>query len=247
MPRLSVAYPPPIPPPWMHLCTSLAHHAHRPAPARRVAGAVAERGTSKGHREGHSRWYRERHRGWQRRCMPGCMRECKIECNRRCKRGRKVQTRRRCHHQGRCIICGGPGISDAYYCKECTQQEKDVRRTRAHPSPSPSFYPLSPYAPERRRSGAQCGAVVQRLPESRARPTHALLTSQRDGCPKIVNLGSSKTDLFYERKKYCAARRILLAAQPFASPARLTATHPNGTICPPALTWSRQLAATRLG
>ena len=29
--------------------------------------------------------------------------------------------------QGRCIICGGPGISDAYYCKECTQQEKDVR------------------------------------------------------------------------------------------------------------------------
>ena len=50
--------------------------------------------------------------------------------------------------QGRCIICGGPGISDAYYCKECTQQEKD-----------------------------------------------------RDGCPKIVNLGSSKTDLFYERKK----------------------------------------------
>lgn len=42
--------------------------------------------------------------------------------------------------QGRCTICGGPGISDAYYCRECTQQEKD-----------------------------------------------------RDGCPKIVNLGSSKT------------------------------------------------------
>ncbi|MED6133390.1 hypothetical protein PIB30_027814 [Stylosanthes scabra] len=50
--------------------------------------------------------------------------------------------------QGRCVICGGVGISDAYYCKECTQQEKD-----------------------------------------------------RDGCPKIVNLGSAKTDLFYERKK----------------------------------------------
>jgi hypothetical protein len=50
---------------------------------------------------------------------------------------------------GRCVICGGAGISDAYYCKECTIQEKD-----------------------------------------------------RDGCPKIVNLGSSKTDLFYERKKY---------------------------------------------
>jgi PHD finger-like domain-containing protein 5A len=27
--------------------------------------------------------------------------------------------------QGRCVICGGVGISDAYYCKECTQQEKD--------------------------------------------------------------------------------------------------------------------------
>ncbi|KAK8514457.1 hypothetical protein V6N12_009163 [Hibiscus sabdariffa] len=49
--------------------------------------------------------------------------------------------------QGRCVICGGVGISDAYYCKECTQQEKD-----------------------------------------------------RDGCPKIVNLGSAKTDLFYERE-----------------------------------------------
>ncbi|RZC33444.1 PHF5 and/or Peptidase M20 domain containing protein [Asbolus verrucosus] len=45
-------------------------------------------------------------------------------------------------YQGRCVICGGPGVSDAYYCKECTIQEKD-----------------------------------------------------RDGCPKIVNLGSSKTDL----------------------------------------------------
>ncbi|KAH7542717.1 hypothetical protein FEM48_Zijuj02G0103800 [Ziziphus jujuba var. spinosa] len=41
--------------------------------------------------------------------------------------------------QGRCVICGGVGISDAYYCKECTQQEKD-----------------------------------------------------RDGCPKIVNLGVAK-------------------------------------------------------
>uniref|UniRef100_A0A7N2LD10 PHF5-like protein n=1 Tax=Quercus lobata TaxID=97700 RepID=A0A7N2LD10_QUELO len=50
--------------------------------------------------------------------------------------------------QGRCVICGGVGISDAYYCKECTQQEKD-----------------------------------------------------RDGCPKIVNLGSAKTDLFYEHSR----------------------------------------------
>lgn len=31
-------------------------------------------------------------------------------------------------YEGRCVICGGIGISDAYYCKECTLQEKDVRR-----------------------------------------------------------------------------------------------------------------------
>lgn len=40
------------------------------------------------------------------------------------------------------------GISDAYYCAECTRLEKD-----------------------------------------------------RDGCPKIVNLGASRTDLFYERRR----------------------------------------------
>lgn len=26
---------------------------------------------------------------------------------------------------GRCVICGGAGISDAYYCKECTVLERD--------------------------------------------------------------------------------------------------------------------------
>ena len=29
-------------------------------------------------------------------------------------------------YQGRCTVCGGPGVSDAYYCKECTICEKDV-------------------------------------------------------------------------------------------------------------------------
>ena len=29
--------------------------------------------------------------------------------------------------QGRCVVCGGQGVSDAYYCRECTLQEKDVR------------------------------------------------------------------------------------------------------------------------
>jgi PHD finger-like domain-containing protein 5A len=32
-------------------------------------------------------------------------------------------------YEGRCVICGGQGISDAYYCKECTLQEKDVRHS----------------------------------------------------------------------------------------------------------------------
>ena len=49
---------------------------------------------------------------------------------------------------GKCIICGGQGISDAYYCANCTRLEKD-----------------------------------------------------RDGCLKIINLGSSRTDLFYEKRK----------------------------------------------
>ncbi|KAG5316503.1 PHF5A protein, partial [Acromyrmex insinuator] len=75
-------------------------------------------------------------------------------------------------YQGRCVICGGPGVSDAYYCKECTIQEKDVILYLIY---SQIEYPKSCF--------------------------------QRDGCPKIVNLGSSKTDLFYERKKYGFKRR----------------------------------------
>jgi len=57
-------------------------------------------------------------------------------------------------NSGKCVICGGVGVSDAHYCKECVMMEKD-----------------------------------------------------RDGCPKIINLGSSKTDLFYERKKYGFKKR----------------------------------------
>lgn len=52
---------------------------------------------------------------------------------------------------GRCVVCGAPGVSDAYYCRECVQQEKD-----------------------------------------------------RDGCPKVVNLGASKTDRYYASSKYKA-------------------------------------------
>jgi hypothetical protein len=35
-------------------------------------------------------------------------------------------------YAGRCVICGGIGVSDAYYCKECTIQEKDVSSFTMH-------------------------------------------------------------------------------------------------------------------
>ncbi|CAK8676510.1 unnamed protein product [Clavelina lepadiformis] len=38
--------------------------------------------------------------------------------------------------QGRCVRCGRPGVSDAYYCKECTIQEKDVKKEMAVPKSS---------------------------------------------------------------------------------------------------------------
>lgn len=50
--------------------------------------------------------------------------------------------------EGKCVICGGIGSSDAYYCKECVLLEKD-----------------------------------------------------RDGCPKIVNLGVARTDNYFNRKQ----------------------------------------------
>ncbi|ELR08923.1 hypothetical protein VC83_05844 [Pseudogymnoascus destructans] len=52
------------------------------------------------------------------------------------------------NYQNKCVVCGGEGISDAFYCFECTRLEKD-----------------------------------------------------RDGCPKIINLGSSRTDLFFQKKQ----------------------------------------------
>eukprot|EP00878_Enallax_costatus_P020563 GHUV01021743.1.p3 GENE.GHUV01021743.1~~GHUV01021743.1.p3 ORF type:complete len:120 (-),score=11.33 GHUV01021743.1:1069-1428(-) len=39
-------------------------------------------------------------------------------------------------YEGRCVICGGIGVSDAYYCKECTLQEKDVSSSSAALQPS---------------------------------------------------------------------------------------------------------------
>jgi len=47
------------------------------------------------------------------------------------------------NYQNKCVVCGGEGISDAFYCFSCVRLEKD-----------------------------------------------------RDGCPKIINLGSSRTGEF---------------------------------------------------
>ncbi|KAJ9505047.1 hypothetical protein QJQ45_016898 [Haematococcus lacustris] len=89
-------------------------------------------------------------------------------------------------YEGRCVICGGMGVSDAYYCKECTLQEKDVSEHQKRPANlSPNYCLLI------------CGVLSWVV----------LWWPQRDGCPKIINLGSAKTDLFYERKKYGFKRR----------------------------------------
>ena len=38
-------------------------------------------------------------------------------------------------------------------------------------------------------------------------PVNAVLCLQRDGCPKVVNIGAARTDMFYERKKYGFKKR----------------------------------------
>lgn len=120
-------------------------------------------------------------------------------------------------YEGRCVICGGVGVSDAYYCKECTLQEKDV---------SSRAWGLGWEIGEWRRvAGGERAwhSMTQQVQLSggvdgthlfpHAGADHCSVASlpcclcclsclQRDGCPKIINLGSAKTDLFYERKKY---------------------------------------------
>ena len=93
---------------------------------------------------------------------------------------------------GRCVICGGVGISDAFYCRECTQLEKDVSLT-AHASPSTAIC-------------LHLCAIATALTKPLA-PVVGPVLAQRDGCPKIVNVGSAVTDLFYERKKYGFKKR----------------------------------------
>jgi hypothetical protein len=123
-------------------------------------------------------------------------------------------------YEGRCVICGGVGISDAHYCKECTIQEKDVRslvaRRRLHAiaaavapaagavvvpvvHPPPSVLPASLLCAT---FGCYLCPPSNRRPCPRRRCGGASVRVQRDGCPKIVNIGSARTDMFYERKKY---------------------------------------------
>lgn len=134
-------------------------------------------------------------------------------------------------YQGRCVICGGPGVSDAYYCKECTIQEKDVSVMKhtwllfichwlyltghIYELFVIFHYLLLLFSEEIRSTFKQLKLKIIVSPrtvevpwdENVNRLFSPLSVFQRDGCPKIVNLGSSKTDLFYERKKYGFKKR----------------------------------------
>ena len=59
------------------------------------------------------------------------------------------------------------------------------------------------------RSGGCCVGCVganclREVPLETSLPYSSLSALQRDGCPKIINLGAARTDRFYERKKYGA-------------------------------------------
>lgn len=102
---------------------------------------------------------------------------------------------------GRCVVCGGVGQSDGM----CTTHEYALVAF-----PFPYFtYPVSvceSMTPKYSitdflfiyfymlHSAYYCRECVQQ-------------EKDRDGCPKVVNLGATKTDLFYERKKYGFKKR----------------------------------------
>ncbi|OBS68820.1 hypothetical protein A6R68_02610 [Neotoma lepida] len=114
-------------------------------------------------------------------------------------------------YQGRCVICGGPGVSDAYYCKECTIQEKDVSDGKCvicdsyvRPCTLVRICDECNYGSYQGRCVICGGPGVS---DAYYCKECTIQEKDRDGCPKIVNLGSSKTDLFYERKKYGFKKR----------------------------------------
>ena len=80
-------------------------------------------------------------------------------------------------YAGRCVICGGVGISDAFYCKECTVQEKDVSFFTIRRSWDVFWYHL--------KLSKKCNQSV-----IAAQLTRLFSCMQRDGCPKIINLVS---------------------------------------------------------
>ena len=87
---------------------------------------------------------------------------------------------------GRCTICGAPGASEAYYCKECVQQEKDVRLGGG---------------------GLRRAGLFLARSFSHAHASLLSHAAQRDGCPKVINLGTAKADQHYTTKKYGSRTR----------------------------------------
>ena len=94
------------------------------------------------------------------------------------------------NYQNKCVVCGGEGISDAFYCFECTRLEKD-----------------------------------------------------RDGCPKIINLGSSRTDV----SSLPAQPLSLLLPRSVRSPARMYADCFGCTVILPKENESDVLALVKPG
>lgn len=83
-------------------------------------------------------------------------------------------------------MCGGIGVSDAFYCKECVMCEKDRDG-----------------CPKVTRGGGR-PVDLRGLMQGPARNSQRV--SSFPGT-QIINLGSARTDLYYERKKYGFKKR----------------------------------------
>ena len=83
---------------------------------------------------------------------------------------------------GRCLVCGGTGVADAYYCQECTQLEKDVSFFSFFAFRASFFFSISFFAHQK-------NFLLNKTKK------------QRDGCPKVINVGVAKTDAYFERKQ----------------------------------------------
>lgn len=93
-------------------------------------------------------------------------------------------------YENRCIICSGKGISEAYYCKECVKLEKDRSVTQhmiKHSLSTRYIFHLTYH------SRSICYYVAHNM-------LLIVRSTFSEGCPKIINLGTQATDMFYERK-----------------------------------------------